>query len=92
MPGSLTVNAAALTITANDRTKVYGQTVTFAGTEFTTTGLLNADTVTIVTLTSAGRRADRDGRRQPVPDHAVGGVGTGLANYTITLRHRRASR
>ena len=41
----LTVNPAALTITADDRTKTYGQTVTFAGTEFSTSGLLNADTV-----------------------------------------------
>ena len=33
--GSLTVNPAALTITANSTSKTYGQTVTFAGTEFT---------------------------------------------------------
>ena len=33
--GTLTVDPAALTITANDRTKTYGDLVTFAGTEFT---------------------------------------------------------
>ena len=32
--GSLTVNTAALTITANSTSKTYGQTATFAGTEF----------------------------------------------------------
>ncbi len=32
--GALTVTPAALTITADDRTKIYGQTVVFAGTEF----------------------------------------------------------
>ena len=31
--------------------------MTFAGTEFTTSGLVNADTVTSVTLTSAGAAA-----------------------------------
>ena len=41
-------------MTATDRTKTYGDTVTFAGTEFTTSGLVNGDTVTGVTLTSRG--------------------------------------
>ena len=44
--GSLTVNPAPLTITADSTSKTYGQTVTFAGTEFTTSGLVNSDTVT----------------------------------------------
>ncbi len=44
----------SLTITANDATKTYGDTLTFAGTEFTVSGLLNADAVDSVTLTSAG--------------------------------------
>ncbi len=43
--GQLTVNTAALTITANSTSKTYGDTVTFAGTEFTTSGLVNGDTV-----------------------------------------------
>ena len=38
--GTLTVIPAALTITANDRTKTYGDLVTFAGTEFTPAGLV----------------------------------------------------
>ena len=42
--GALTVNAATLTVTASNRTKTYGQAVIFAGTEFTTSGLVNPDT------------------------------------------------
>src|SRR5262249_5331966 len=50
------VRRAPLTVTASSTTKTYGQAVTFAGTEFTTIGLVtaNGDTVTGVTLTSAG--------------------------------------
>jgi len=55
--GKLTVNPALLTITANDATKTYGDTVTFAGTEFTTSGLVNSDTVSSATLTSPGAAA-----------------------------------
>ena len=48
---------AALTITANDASKIYGQTATFAGTAFTASGLENGDKVTSVTLTSTGAAA-----------------------------------
>jgi len=43
-----------ITVTANNRSKYYAETVTFLGTEFTTNGLLNGDTVTSVVLASAG--------------------------------------
>ena len=55
--GNLTVNTASLTITANSTSKTYGTTTTFAGTEFTTSGLVNGDSVTSVTLASAGAAA-----------------------------------
>ena len=58
--GTLTVNPAALTITANNASKTYGQTATFAATAFTTSGLVNGDTVSSVTETSPG-----PGRRRP---------------------------
>ena len=57
VPGILTITPIALTITADDATKVYGETVTFDGTEFTAGGLRNADAVNSVTLTSAGAAA-----------------------------------
>ena len=88
--GSLTVNPATLTITANDRTKVYGQTVVFAGTEFSATGLLNADTVTSVTLTSPGAAPTATVAGSPYAITPSAAVGTGLGNYTITYVDGRA--
>ena len=82
--GALTVTVAALTITADDRTKTYGQTVTFAGTEFTSSGLVNADTVDSVTLTSPGAVATATVAGSPYPITPSAAVGTGLANYTIS--------
>ncbi len=82
--GALTVNPKTLTITANNRTKVYGDVLTFAGTEFTASGLVNADTVTSVTLTSAGAAAGATIAGSPYAIQPSGAVGTGLGNYTIT--------
>jgi hypothetical protein len=76
------ITAKALTVTANSSNKTYGNTVTFAGTEFTTIGLVNADTVTNMTLTSAGA----DPAALPGIYNIVAGaaVGSGLGNYNIT--------
>ena len=82
--GVLTINPASLTITANNRTKTYGQTVTFAGTEFTPFGLLNGDTVTSVTLTSAGAASGASVAGSPYPIVPSAAVGTALGNYTIS--------
>src|SRR5262249_7588282 len=49
---TLSVTPAALTITANNASKTFGRTLTFAGTEFTASGLVNGDSVSSVTLTS----------------------------------------
>jgi hypothetical protein len=76
-----TVNQAALTITASNTNKPYGQTLTFAGTEFTASGLVSGDTVTSVTLTSSGTAANALVSNYPIyPSAAVGGS---LANYVI---------
>ncbi len=82
--GGITITPAALTITANSTSKTYGQAVTFAGTEFTTSGLAGTDTVTSVTLQSAGAGGSATVAGSPysiVPSNAVG---TGLGNYTMT--------
>jgi hypothetical protein len=82
--GTLTVATKLLTITANDASKTYGDTVIFAGTEFSTIGLLSGDIVTSVTLTSAGAAATATVAGSPydiVPSNAVG---TGLNGYAIT--------
>jgi len=77
--GTLTVGPAGLTITANNASKIYGQT--FSGTAFTPSGLLNGDTVTSVTLTSTGAPATAAVGSYPIVPSAA--VGSGLANYTI---------
>ena len=76
------MTTAPLTITADDQSKPSGATFTFAGTEFSTTGLLNADTVDSATLASAGAPAGAAPGTYPITISAA--VGTGLANYAIT--------
>lgn len=80
------INAAAMTITAKNQTKVYGSAFTFAGTEFNVTGLLTGDSVTSVTLTSAGSAATAT-FVSPGPTYSIvpsAAVGTGVGNYAIT--------
>jgi sugar lactone lactonase YvrE len=81
---TFTVNPAALTITADNATKTYGQTLAFAGTEFVAGGLVNSDTVTSVTLTSAGTAADALVASSPYAITASAAQGTGLDNYTFS--------
>jgi hypothetical protein len=82
--GTLTVNAKAASVTANNTNKTYGDTVTFAGTEFSSSGLVNGDMVTNVTLTSAGAAAAAPaGSYDIVPSAATGGTFT-AANYAIS--------
>jgi hypothetical protein len=80
----LTVNQTNLTITANNRTKTYGQTVVFAGTEFTDSTLLNGDTITGVTLSSAGAAANASLSGSPYQILPSLAVGSGLGNYNIS--------
>jgi len=76
------ITAAALTVTAHNTSKTYGDTVTFAGTEFSSSGLVNSDAVTSVTLTSSGAlAAAAAGSYDIVPSAATG---SGLGNYTIS--------
>ncbi len=83
--GNLTVNAAPLTITANNTSKTYGTLATFSGTAFTETGLVtaNGDTITGVTETSAGAPASAQVAGSPYSIVPSAAVGTGLSNYTI---------
>ena len=87
--GTLSVNPAALTITANNRSKTYGQVVVFAGTELTPSGLQNSETVGSVTLSSSGAAATASVAGSPyaiVPSAATGGTFS-PANYTITYQN-----
>ena len=78
--GTLTVNPAALTITANNASKTYGAVASL--TQFTTSGLVNTDAVSAVTLASTGSAATAAVGTYPIT--AASATGTGLANYTIT--------
>ena len=79
---TLTIGVKAASVTANSTNKVYGQTVTFAGTEFTTSGFIGSDAVTGLTLASAG--AVNTAAVSSYPITAGAAVGTGLGNYNIT--------
>ncbi|MBI5875042.1 MAG: MBG-2 domain-containing protein [Deltaproteobacteria bacterium] len=88
--GILTINPASLNllgITANDTSKTYGYTLTFNGTEFTPVGLLGGDTISGVTLTSAGAvNTANVGTYAITPSAAVFSVGS-AGNYTITYNN-----
>src|SRR5260221_657148 len=89
MSGTLTVNTKAASVTANNTSKTYGDTVTFAGTEFSTSGRVNGDTVTNVTLTSAGAAPNATVAGSPYAIVASAAVGSGLGNYTISYNAGR---
>jgi trimeric autotransporter adhesin len=77
------ITPATLTITANTITKTVGVEYVFAGTEFTTTGLVSGDEVTSVTLTSAGAVASAAIGNYPVTITPLSETGVGLDNYNI---------
>src|SRR5207244_7872831 len=82
----LTVNAIALDITADNQSKNYGATFTFTGSEFSVGAgqLKNTDSVTSVTLTSAGAAATAGVAGSPYAIVASNAVGSGLSNYNIS--------
>ena len=76
------ITAKDLDITADDFSKVTGTTLTFAGTEFTSSGLVGSDNITSVSLASAGAASSAPAATYDVvPSNAQG---TGLSNYSIT--------
>ena len=79
---TLTIGAKAASVTANNASKNYGQTVTFAGTEFTSSGLVGGNTITSVTLTSSGATNTASIGTYPIVASAV--TGSGLGNYTFS--------
>ena len=82
--GTLTVNPAPLTITANNDSKPFGTVKTFSPTAFTQAGLVtvNGDTITGVTETSTGAPASAPVGTYPIVPSAA--TGNRLNNYTIT--------
>ncbi|MGF7042248.1 MBG domain-containing protein [Mucilaginibacter lappiensis] len=88
-PGTLTVSKAALTITANSKTKPYGQALTggAGSTAFTSTGLVNSETIGSVSIaygTGAAAGAAVNTYTGSVTASAATGGTFNPANYTIT--------
>jgi len=79
--GSLTVNPAPLTITADNTNKYAGETLVFAGTEFAATGLQNSETIGTVSLASPGTAATAAVGPYTITPSAPAGGTFSLANY-----------
>ncbi|HEY4190967.1 MAG TPA: MBG domain-containing protein, partial [Candidatus Limnocylindrales bacterium] len=77
------ITTANLTVTADSASKTYGDTLPFAGTEFTSVGLLGTDAVDSVTLASAGAAPTATVAGSPYPIVASNAIGSGLSNYAI---------
>jgi hypothetical protein len=84
-PGQLAITPRALTVTAVNRVKTFGTTYNFDASapspDFAVVGLIGSDSVTSITITSAGAPAAAPvGPYSIVPSAALG---AGLGNYTI---------
>jgi filamentous hemagglutinin family protein len=88
--GDLTVGQRALTVTANDQNKNYGDALSLDNTSFTATNLANAEQIDTVTLNSAtGIDADATADAGTYTDEIVatgvsGSNGFNAANYAVT--------
>jgi hypothetical protein len=81
------VGKAALTLTAQDASKTYGEAVSFAGTEFTAEGLVfSSDSVASVSLSSTGADAAAAVSGSPYAIVASEAAGTGLDNYAVSYK------
>ena len=78
------ITPASLTITSNNITKCNGAAYTFAGTEFTTSGLQGSDAVSSVALTSTGAGAGATAGTYSIIITPGSETGTGLSNYNIS--------
>jgi len=82
--GALTVTPATLTVTAGNATKTYGQIPTLSS--FTSSGLVNGETIGSVTETSSGSAvtAGVTGSPYPIVPGAATGGSFNAANYSIS--------
>jgi hypothetical protein len=81
------VSPKVLVITAQNRTKLYGTTLSLGGTAFDATGLVLGQTIGSVTLTASGGTGATDaiGTYSLTPSAATGGTFT-AANYDISYQ------
>jgi len=83
------ITPAPLTVTAGDASKTYGETITFAGTEFTSNGLVGNETIGLVQLASAGAAATAGVANSPYAITASDASGGTFlpANYSIAYQN-----
>jgi len=91
--GWLTIQRKVLTITANDRSKTYGETLRITGREFQQNGLVSGDRIDRVVFSATGDKASADAGIYPI--RVAKPEGSGLENYdfqfvegTLTVRPR----
>ncbi len=84
--GGLTVTPRALTITASDQSKTYGDTANLGSTAFSQSGLVtaNGDSISSVTLASLGAAASAGVAGSPYAITGSNAIGTRLSNYSIS--------
>ncbi len=80
---SADITAATLTVTASNASKVYGSPQTFAGTEFTSSGLQNGESIGTVSLSSTGAASTVGVGSYPIVASAATGGTFTASNYTI---------
>jgi hypothetical protein len=80
------ITPAALTVTASNVTKTYGSTYSFAGTEFSATGLVVGDTIGSASFASAGAASGATvaGGPYAITASAASGGSFSASNYNIT--------
>jgi len=82
---SAAITPASLTVSATNQTKTEGNALVFAGTEFTSSGLVGGETIASFTLDSAGAPAPAPaGSYSITPSAAVAGSGFVATNYAIS--------
>jgi hypothetical protein len=87
---ALTINQKALAITASDQSMTNGTALTLGTTAFTSSGLVNSDSVLGVTLTQGGNTTVPATQAVGTYSGSVNGIlasaatGSGLGNYAIT--------
>ncbi|WP_170143290.1 MBG-2 domain-containing protein, partial [Gluconacetobacter liquefaciens] len=82
-PGTLTIDPAALTVTALNQSSTYGQAPSLDGSAYSVTGLVNGDTLSGVTLATAATGRSAVGNYDITASAAQG---SGLANYAVTYQ------
>jgi hypothetical protein len=85
LTGAVDITPAELTITADNQSKTYGQTLEFGSgaTQFTSSGLMDGETIGSVTMTCAGGDAAAGVASYPITPSAATGGSFSAANYAI---------